>query len=109
MAESKSDILFGKSVFGGFDRKDVMEYIDTLQRRSQAKLRAELESAENRIAQLTAALETANAENACLQEEVLQLQAELKVTQTENALFRENGSSPKSIGDVDAMVHRNLG
>ena len=38
-----------------------------------------------------------------------QLQAELKVTQTENALFRENGSSPKSIGDVDAMVHRNLG
>lgn len=108
MGESKSDILFGKSVFGGFDRKDVMQYIDTLQRQSQAKLREQLEDAENRIAQLTAALETAQTENARLREEALQLQAQLKAEQTENAIFRQGHPSPKSIGDVDAMVHQNL-
>ena len=42
------DVLFGRSAFGGFNRRDVMDYIDKLQRDAAAKsgdpdLRAQIE------------------------------------------------------------------
>lgn len=82
MGDNKNDVLFGTAVFGGFNRKDVMNYIDELQKRlmecgdseetPQAKrlkqVEAELEDAKARIQSLTAALERANAERAELLE-----------------------------------------
>ncbi|MBQ7542359.1 MAG: hypothetical protein IJT44_08745 [Clostridia bacterium] len=124
------DVLFGRSVFGGFNRRDVIEYIDKLQ---QTAARSASDSA--KAGEPTCQLESACAERDALREEVralreeiTQLRAQLKVEQAASALREasrrntpEEGFSaeaesvraddPKelSMRDVDEMVKKYFG
>ena len=46
MAEETGDVRFGRSAFGGFNRRDVMEYIDKMQRDALAQLMRERDALE---------------------------------------------------------------
>lgn len=102
MEENKNDVLFGTAVFGGFNRKNVIDYIEKLQEERVAsssradvhsqQAEAELEDAKAQIRSLTTALEHANAEKAELLEQlnqITELKAQLRVERTENKLLRE--------------------
>ena len=123
--EDTGDVRFGRSAFGGFNRRDVMDYIDKLQR-AAAKGGDADSDALSRIERERDALER---ENRRLREENMQLRAHLKVEQTANELldeklhgadaeesFRATGetvSAPDEKGlsmrDVDEMVQKYFG
>ena len=81
--EETGDVRFGRSAFGGFNRRDVMDYIDKLQRTA---VKGGDPDALERIVCERDALER---ENRLLREEILQLRAQLKVEQTTNELLDE--------------------
>ena len=78
------DVLFGRSVFGGFKRKDVMDYIDKLQR-----VAAENSGDPDALAQIRCERDALAGENDRLREEIMQLRALLRVEQTANELLDE--------------------
>ena len=122
--EETGDVRFGRSAFGGFNRKDVMEYIDKLQRSAAAK-----SGDPDALQQLEQERDALEAENRRLREELLQLRAQLNVGQTANAPIEEaqrdeerdasssampeTASAPATKGlsmkDVDEMVQKYFG
>ena len=123
MTEETGDVRFGRAAFGGFNRRDVMDYIDRLQR---ASAKGGDPDALERLSRECDALER---ENRRLREEILQLRAHLKVEQTTNELLDEKlhgtdadasfsatsetvsepGSKGLSMRDVDEMVQKYFG
>ena len=119
------DVLFGRSAFGGFNRRDVMDYIDKLQRDAAAKsgdpdLRAQIERG----------LDALERENRSLRAENERLRAQLHAQQTADAkqtdaprsaaladdvfsataeTVRESETKGLSMGDVDEMVQKYFG
>ncbi len=103
--EETGDVRFGRSAFGGFNRKDVMDYIDKLQRAAAAK-GAEPQAAGEGVREC-GALEEENrrlrGEIEHLREEIMQLRAQLKVEQTANELLGEklHGAEPDAAAEAD--------
>lgn len=121
------DVLFARSLFGGFNRRDVIDYIDALQRKaadeaSDDELRAQLEAV--RAERDALLLETQS-----LRGQIAQLQARVRAEQAANAAAlgeRRRGESeeafsaeaetvtandPKelSMRDVDDLVKKYFG
>ncbi len=90
------DVLFGRSVFGGFNRRDVMDYIDRLQR---AAVKGDDPLALSLLRRERDALER---ENLRLREEILQLRAQLKVEQTANEVLDEKLHAADTVETADA-------
>ena len=123
MAEETGDVRFGRAAFGGFNRRDVMNYIDKLQRFAA---RSGDPDAAAQIAQERDALER---ENRRLREENAQLRAQLNAEQTqrrqsdetacgadEDASFcataepaSDADAKSLSMRDVDEMVQKYFG
>lgn len=125
MHTQTEDVLFGRSVFGGFNRRDVIDYIDKLQ---QSAAQSADTGSSAQIDELTRRLAAACAERDALREQVTQLRAQLKVEQTASALREETRhgtpeeefsaeaepvrtDDPKelSMRDVDDMVKKYFG
>ena len=69
MDDKGKDVLFGKSVIGGFRRRDVIRYIDTLQKQNMRSVQGEedaLRQTKAQVLELTQQLLEANAEIAAL-------------------------------------------
>lgn len=100
MVENKNDVLFGTSVFGGFNRKDVIEYIDKLQRSAMDKDdETDSESARN--------LRTAQVRVQTLSDEVAVLQAENKSLRDEVKMLRDAAEDPvREIEKMQAEIER---
>ena len=97
--EETGDVRFGRSAFGGFNRRDVMDYIDRLQRAAAAK-----DGDPAALAQLARERDALERENRRLREEILQLRAHLKVEQTTNELLDEklHGTDAEAQAHADA-------
>ena len=124
--EETGDVRFGRSAFGGFNRRDVMDYIDKLQRTAAAK-----DGDPDALARLRCECDALERENCRLREEIVQLRADLKVGQTVNepsdekphdaeadadesfSATSETVCEPKpkglSVKDVDEMVKKYFG
>ena len=112
-------------MFGGFNRKDVIDYIDTLQRKAAQEASGALQA---QIESLRTERDALLLETQSLREQITQLRAQLRVEQTANALLDEQrrgdpeeafsaeaetvpSDDPKalSIRDVDEMVKKYFG
>lgn len=124
MEESKNDVLFGTVMFGGFNRKNVMDYIEGLQKKlmeceavegtPQAnrleQAEADLEDARAKIRSLTEALERANAEKAELLEKLENAEPVLQPAEeviSEDSLMRDKMTEVKnSLEEVSALLEQ---
>lgn len=70
--EGTGDVRFGRSAFGGFNRRDVMDYIDKLQRSAAAK-GGDLQA----LSQVSCERDALEQENRRLREEIVLLRAQL--------------------------------
>ena len=135
MEENKNDVLFGTAAFGGFNRKNVMNYIDELQTKL-ADAKAQIRSLTAKPEQLAGTqsdkkeiseppseecseAKDAFTEAAELLEQITQLKAQLRVERAENELLRAKmqgqnleESAPRkgslSLDDVDTMVQKSI-
>ncbi len=115
MEAQTGDVRFGRSAFGGFNRRDVMDYIDKLQRSA-----AEKGGDPDAAAQLGRERDELERENRRLREEITQLRAQLKVEQTVNELSAEKKfaadadesfsavAEPVSDGDAKTLSMRDV-
>ena len=118
MTEETGDVRFGRSAFGGFNRRDVIEYIDRLQRSAAAR------DGSQALEQLGRERDELERENRRLREENAQLRAQLQVGKTADepreAVSEEAFSAtvepasdgdPRSLSlrDVDEMVQKYFG
>ncbi|MBQ7595153.1 MAG: hypothetical protein IJU45_00650 [Clostridia bacterium] len=87
------EVLFRKSVFGGFNREDVMQYIDQLSAEKNA-----LESATQKLESTEKELEDKNAEVEKLTEKIEELEAQI----AENRQKEEKAQSVKAGFDTTA-------
>ncbi|MBQ7545371.1 MAG: hypothetical protein IJT41_00195 [Clostridia bacterium] len=125
MHTQTDDVIFARSMFGGFNRKDVIDYIETLQQKIAQGADDELRG---QIDALRAERDALAAEAKSLREQITQLRAQLRVEQTANALLDEQrrgepeesfsaeaesvaSDDPKelSMRDVDDMVKKYFG
>ena len=125
MSTQTGDYIFARSMFGGFNRKDVIDYIDTLQRKAAQEASGALQA---QIESLRTERDALLLETQSLREQITQLRAQLRVEQTANALLDEQrrgdpeeafsaeaetvpSDDPKalSIRDVDEMVKKYFG
>ena len=124
MEEQTGDVRFGRSAFGGFNRRDVIDYIDKLQRSA-----AEKDGDAQALAQIMRERDELEQENHRLREQITQLRAHLRVEQTANELLDEKlhkkvpdesflataepvsdtGDTSLSLRDVDEMVQKYFG
>ena len=70
--EGTGDVRFGRSAFGGFNRRDVMDYIDKLQRSAAAK-----GGDPQALSQVSCERDALEQENRRLREEIALLRAQL--------------------------------
>ncbi len=75
--EGTGDVRFGRSAFGGFNRKDVMDYIDKLQRSAAAK-----SGDPEALEQILRERDALEQENRRLREEIALLRAQPSAPQT---------------------------
>lgn len=125
MHTQTDDVIFARSMFGGFNRKDVIDYIEALQQQiaqgADDELRGQIEA-------LRTERDALLAQTQALREQITQLRAQLRVEQTANALLDEQrrgepeesfsaeaesvkSDDPKelSMRDVDDMVKKYFG
>ena len=83
MDDTGKDVLFGKRMFGGFSRRDVMRYIDTLQKQNLSTVQGgedALRRARAQVQTLTTQLEQATARIESLETQLGALQAQYAET-----------------------------
>ncbi len=89
------EFQFRKATFGGFQRQDVVDYLEKISKDHAAQLEemegkiAQLEEVSTKLAQLEEQQEALIQENAKAQQEVESLQAKLKGAQGENATLTQ--------------------
>lgn len=96
MAEETGDVLFGRSAFGGFNRKDVMDYIDKLQRAA-----AEKSGDPDLRAQIARELDAMERENRCLRTENERLRAQLHAQSADTQTHAPQESAPEESAPED--------
>jgi hypothetical protein len=77
MEENGKDVLFGKRMFGGFSRRDVIRYIDSLQKQNMTAVQGgedALRRACAQVRELARELEDANETIASLEAKVRELE-----------------------------------
>ena len=111
MPQETGDVLFAKSVFGGFNRKDVINYIDTLQRelskeKPESALSAQCADLQAHAQALESERDALQKKVHALEEEITHLRALLKVEQTQNELLDEKlrGTPEESFSAVAETV-----
>lgn len=77
MQTNKNDVLFGTSVFGGFNRQDVINYIDALQRSGMNADAAEQSETVSKLRTAEFRIESLAAENEVLKKEIETLREQL--------------------------------
>lgn len=117
--EGTGDVRFGRSAFGGFNRRDVMDYIDKLQRSAAAK-----GGDSQALSQVSCERDALEQENRRLREEIALLRAQLSAqcpaaeapdaqsdesfTAAEETVSDADAKS-LSLRDVDEMVQKYFG
>ena len=114
--EGTGDVRFGRSAFGGFNRRDVMDYIDKLQRSAAAK-----GGDPQALSQVSCERDALEQENRRLREEIALLRAQLSAqcpaaeaqsdesfTAAEETVSDADAKS-LSLRDVDEMVQKYFG
>ena len=115
MAEEKRDVLFGRSAFGGFKRKNVVKYIEELQNElaqskseclKQKKLledykRSNASAVENCMNSAKSAVEEVDRMLITMSEQLKTVRAEKDELQKQMQLIRENKQEEKTVEDGD--------